>query len=141
HFALGGRFCVFDQRLVLSQSRGGRKVSPSISSVRAPTIAASNSPLIGEAGCLLKPSVSVYRPQNDSGSPAPRPCTVARNSSSRATSDTTWWPACAPPLPWPGRDVCAPPGDDKSGPVRRHNAPPTVPLPPARNAETNCPAC
>src|SRR6266568_1321073 len=49
-------------RLVFSQSRGGRKVSPSISSVRAPTIAASNSPLIGEAGCLLKRPVSVFRP-------------------------------------------------------------------------------
>src|SRR5437667_2124074 len=70
-------------RLGFSQSRGGRKVSPSISSVRAPTIAASNSPLIGEAGCLLKRSVSVFRPPNDSGSPAQRPCTVARNSSSR----------------------------------------------------------
>src|SRR6266566_3641946 len=67
-------------RLVFSQSRGGHKVSPSISSVRAPSIAASNSPLIGEAGCPLKRSVSVFPPQNGSGSPAQRPCTVARNS-------------------------------------------------------------
>src|SRR2546422_6772884 len=38
--------------------------------------------------------VSVLRPQNDSGSPAKRPCIVARNSSPRATSGTTAWPAC-----------------------------------------------
>src|SRR6266496_4591994 len=40
----------------------------------------------GEAGCLLNRSVFVFRPRNDSGSPVERPCTVARNSSSRATS-------------------------------------------------------
>lgn len=40
----------------------------------------------GEAGCLLKRSVSVVPPQNDSGSPALRPCRVARTSSLRATS-------------------------------------------------------
>src|ERR1700685_3025199 len=49
-------FCVFDQSPVFSQSGGGRKVSPLISSASSATIAASNSPLFGEAGGLLKRS-------------------------------------------------------------------------------------
>src|ERR1700685_4309489 len=49
-------FCVFDQSPVFSQSGGGRKVSPLISSATTATIAASNSPLFGEAGGLLKRS-------------------------------------------------------------------------------------
>src|ERR1700685_626517 len=48
--------CVFDQSPVFSQSGGGRKVSPLISSATTATIAASNSPLFGEAGGLLKRS-------------------------------------------------------------------------------------
>jgi len=39
----------------------GRKVSPSISSVTAPTIAASNSLLLREAGCLVKRSAHASR--------------------------------------------------------------------------------
>ena len=54
-------FCVCGQSPVFSQSRGGRKVSPSISSGTAPIIAVSNSPLPGEAGCLLKRSASAFR--------------------------------------------------------------------------------
>src|SRR5437879_12170142 len=89
HFALAAKVLRFRPRLMFSQSRGGPKVSPYISSVRAPTLAASNSPLSGEAGCQLMRPVSVVRPQNDSGSPAPRPCTVARTSRPRATDDAT----------------------------------------------------
>ena len=121
---------------MFSQSCGGRRVSPPISSVRAPTIVASNSPLVGEAGCPLKASVSVLRPQNDSGSPAQRPCTVARTSSPRATSGTTSWLACGRPPLSPVPDACASPTGDRSGPARCHSAPHSVPLPPARSAGT-----
>src|ERR1700758_4727722 len=79
---------------------------------------------------------SSFRPRNDSGSPTPSPCTVARTSTPRATSDTISWPAFAPPLLSPARDACAPPGGDRSGPTRHPCAPPTAPLPPARIAAT-----
>src|SRR5258708_11584927 len=53
--------CVFDQSSVFSQSCGGRKVPPFISSGLAPKITRSNSRLLREAGCLFKRSASASR--------------------------------------------------------------------------------
>src|SRR5271165_765965 len=128
-------------KAVLLESRGGRRVPPAISSVRAPMICASNSPLFRGGRLPTQPVGSVLPPQDDSGSPARPPCTVARTSSLRATSGTTSPPACAPPPLWLERDACARPDDDRSGPARRRSAPPSVPLPPAESAETDCPVC
>src|SRR5207245_10357030 len=127
--------------LVLSQSCGGRKVSPPISSVLTPTIAASNSPLVRGGRLPTQAVGSCLPPQNDSGLPAPRPCIVARTSSPRATSGTTSPPTCGPLPPWPARDVCAPPAGDRRGPTQHLSAPRSGPPPPAENPQTNCPAC
>jgi hypothetical protein len=64
-------FCDSTTARVLSESGGGRKVTPTISSGSElpPIVASSNSPHFGEAGCLRKRSVGL-RPQHDSGSPA-----------------------------------------------------------------------
>src|SRR5260370_7807488 len=53
--------CVFDQSSVFSQSCGGRKVPPFISSGLAPKIARSNSRLLRDPGCLFKRSAPASR--------------------------------------------------------------------------------
>jgi len=71
HFALVEKVLTSQTKVVtLCNLAVGPQVPPSISSVLAPMILSSNSPLLGEAGCPLKRSVSLARPQNDSGSPA-----------------------------------------------------------------------
>ena len=71
HFALVEKVLTSQTKVVtLCNLAVGPQVPPSISSVLAPMILSSNSPLLREAGCPLKRSVSLARPQNDSGSPA-----------------------------------------------------------------------
>jgi hypothetical protein len=84
HFALAEKLLTSRLRLVFL-SRGGRRVPPPISSV----LSCNHDSFIRtprSSGRLpTKHSVSVFPPQNDSGSPAQRPCTVTRTSSLRAT--------------------------------------------------------
>jgi hypothetical protein len=119
HFALAEKLLTSRLRLVFL-SRGGRRVPPPISSV----LSCNHDSFIRtprSSGRLpTKHSVSVFPPQNDSGSPAQRPCTVTRTSSLRATSDTTSWPVSAPLPPWRERDVRAPPGDGRPRQRRYH---------------------
>ena len=130
---------------VLSILRWRRKVSPLISSVLAPKIAASNSPHFGEAGCLFKVSVP-SRPRNDSGSPAHglaqlrvRPVFAQHQVQPHRQLAGHRHPSTALRAGFsPARDACAPPAGDRSGPARRHSVPPTVRLPPAKNARTDC---
>ena len=119
HFALAGKILTFlTKARVLSIGRWTQGRTPHLFGTGSQNCCFELPAHFGEAGCPLNASVSVLPPQNDSGSPAPRPCTVARTSSPRATSGTTSPPVCALPLPWPGRDVCAPPGDHRSAQLR-----------------------
>ena len=111
------------------KSGSGRKVSLSISSVLAPMIPVSNSPPHAGRPAAHSSDRSNLRPQNDSGSPAPRPYTVARRSSLRATSGTTSPPACAPPLLSPDHGACALPADDRSALTRHRSGLHSVRLP------------
>ena len=110
HFALAEKLLTSRLKLVFL-SRGGRRVPPPISSV----LSCNHDSFIRtprSSGRLpTKHSVSVFPPQNDSGSPAQRPCTVTRTSSLRATSDTTSWPVSATATL--ARARCSPPGDGR----------------------------
>src|SRR5260370_5974161 len=76
--------------------------------------------------------------QDDSGCPA---CEPARTAGVCVTSNTAVPPACALPSPWPAHDAFCAPAADRRASTRDRNGPRSVPLPPARCAETHCPAC